>query len=153
VRCRSTFPDKTKVSPAYSVLPCVSTSYPQHQGRSPTCYSPVRHSHGVAPTAVRLACLKRAASVRSEPGSNSPSYIPWLAPRLYNQSNPVSLAFSLSILSLNYFHRTMVSDSRQSPTTSLVVFECEKDFTAFLITLSIRFCNFRCFLSLTDRRA
>ena len=26
-------------------------------------------------TTVRLACLKRAASVRSEPGSNSPSYI------------------------------------------------------------------------------
>ena len=27
-----------------------------------------------APDPVRLACLKRAASVRSEPGSNSPSY-------------------------------------------------------------------------------
>ena len=26
--------------------------------------------------AVRLACLRRAASVRSEPGSNSPLFIP-----------------------------------------------------------------------------
>jgi hypothetical protein len=50
--------------------------YSPPKGRSPTCYSPVRHSHeapkGLTP--VRLACLIRAASVRSEPGSNSPSY-------------------------------------------------------------------------------
>ena len=41
---------------------------------SPTRYSPVRHSRIGASTnlAVRLACLRRAASVRSEPGSNSP---------------------------------------------------------------------------------
>ena len=50
--------------------------YSPPKGRSPTCYSPVRHSHespkGLTP--VRLACLIRAASVRSEPGSNSPLY-------------------------------------------------------------------------------
>ena len=73
---------------AYSVLSHVSMSYPQSKGRSPTCYSPVRHSQGnqhpiyfpsfrivhpvLASSTVRLACLKRAASVRSEPGSNSP---------------------------------------------------------------------------------
>ena len=41
---------------------------------SPTRYSPVRHSRKGASSflAVRLACLRRAASVRSEPGSNSP---------------------------------------------------------------------------------
>ena len=36
-------------------------------------YSPVRHSPAGAssPAAVRLACVKHAASVQSEPGSNS----------------------------------------------------------------------------------
>ena len=48
--------------------------YPRPGGRLSTCYSPVRHSRGPKPLAVRLACLKRAASVRSEPGSNSPSF-------------------------------------------------------------------------------
>jgi hypothetical protein len=60
----------------HAVLPHVSMGYSPPKGRSPTCYSPVRHSH-VKPKShipVRLACLIRAASVRSEPGSNSPSY-------------------------------------------------------------------------------
>ena len=40
----------------------------------PTCYSAVRHSiHGPRPVlTVRLACVRRAASVHPEPGSNSP---------------------------------------------------------------------------------
>ena len=38
----------------------------------PTCYSPVRHfTHGLLHFLVRLACVKRAANVDSEPGSNS----------------------------------------------------------------------------------
>ena len=41
----------------------------------PTRYSPVRHSPPIRASsyraAVRLACVKRAASVQSEPGSNS----------------------------------------------------------------------------------
>ena len=41
----------------------------------PTRYSPVRHSPSYYPkivhAAVRLACVKHAASVQSEPGSNS----------------------------------------------------------------------------------
>ena len=57
---------------SHPVLSCVSTGYPRLVGRLPTCYSPVRRSR-IATTA-RLACLKRAASVRSEPGSNSPSF-------------------------------------------------------------------------------
>ena len=42
-------------------------------GYVPMYYSPVRHSPpGVTPrAAVRLACVKHAASVQSEPGSNS----------------------------------------------------------------------------------
>ena len=60
----------------YSVLPAISSSYPHLKGRLPTCSSPVRHSRREASSslAVRLACLRRAASVRSEPGSNSPLF-------------------------------------------------------------------------------
>ena len=60
----------------YSVLPAISNSYPHLKGRLPTCSSPVRHSRREASSslAVRLACLRRAASVRSEPGSNSPLF-------------------------------------------------------------------------------
>ena len=136
MRCRSTFPTQTKVRAAYPVLPCVSTGYPQHQGRSPTCYSPVRHSRRVTPAAVRLACLKRAASVRSEPGSNSPSYIPWLAPRLYNQSNPVSLAFSFSLSKFFHCHRTTAPGQCRKPPTIKVGFEREKDLTVTSPVLS-----------------
>ena len=42
------------------------------QGRSPTCYSPVRRSCTPKGLTARLACVKHAASVRPEPGSNSP---------------------------------------------------------------------------------
>ena len=60
----------------HSVLPAISSSYPHLKGRLPTCSSPVRHSRREASfsLAVRLACLRRAASVRSEPGSNSPLF-------------------------------------------------------------------------------
>ena len=59
---------------SYPVLDPVSQAYPEVQGRSPTCYSPVRHSSTSASTglSVRLACVKHAASVHPEPGSNSP---------------------------------------------------------------------------------
>ena len=59
---------------SYPVLDPVSQAYPEVQGRSPTCYSPVRHSSTSASRglSVRLACVKHAASVRPEPGSNSP---------------------------------------------------------------------------------
>jgi hypothetical protein len=46
-------------------------------GRFPTCSSPVRH---VCPRRdhVRLACIRHAASVNPEPGSNSPPKLPVL---------------------------------------------------------------------------
>src|SRR5690349_212265 len=56
----------------YSVLDPVSQAYPRVQGRSPTCYSPVRRSCTPKGLTARLACVKHAASVRPEPGSNSP---------------------------------------------------------------------------------
>ena len=63
---------------AYAVLAAVSSCCPPVQGRLPTRYSPVRHS--VIPDSirklppacfVRLACVRHAASVHPEPGSNS----------------------------------------------------------------------------------
>ena len=62
---------------SYPVLDPVSQAYPEVQGRSPTCYSPVRHSSTPASRSlsVRLACVKHAASVHPEPGSNSPQNV------------------------------------------------------------------------------
>src|SRR3712207_524838 len=61
----------------YPVLDQVSPAYPGLRGRFLTCYSPVRRSvtTGVATSGdpARLACIRHAASVRPEPGSNSPS--------------------------------------------------------------------------------
>ena len=58
----------------YSVLASVSKCYPQPWGRLSTCYSPVRHSLERCKhlsLCVRLACIRHAASVHPEPGSNS----------------------------------------------------------------------------------
>ena len=58
---------------AYPVLAVLSVCYPGHKGRLFTCYSPVRRfTQGRSPFHARLACVRPAASVRSEPGSNSP---------------------------------------------------------------------------------
>ena len=51
--------------------------YSQLRGRLPTRYSPVRHfTQDRSPFRVRLACVRHAASVCSEPGSNSPVLYP-----------------------------------------------------------------------------
>ena len=54
----------------YLVLTPVSRRYLSLEGRSSTRYSPVRRS--LPKQLARLACIKHAASVRPEPGSNSP---------------------------------------------------------------------------------
>ena len=63
---------------SYAVLAVISNCYPPVWGRLPTRYSPVRHSVNSASIRklpqnrfVRLACVKHAASVHPEPGSNS----------------------------------------------------------------------------------
>ena len=63
---------------AYAVLAAVSGCYPPVWGRLPTRYSPVRHSvtrqsfrRNQVRCFVRLACVRHAASVHPEPGSNS----------------------------------------------------------------------------------
>ena len=56
----------------YAVLASVSRCYSTLEGRLVTCYSPGRHfTWGLLPFLVRLACVRHAASVDSEPGSNS----------------------------------------------------------------------------------
>src|SRR5437763_8216513 len=56
----------------YAVLAPVSRGYSPLEGRLVTCYSPGRHfTHGLLHFLVRLACVRHAASVDSEPGSNS----------------------------------------------------------------------------------
>src|SRR5690606_17223004 len=56
----------------HAVLALLSEGYPPPRGRLPTRYSPVCHStHGRSRFRVRLACVRHAASVDSEPGSNS----------------------------------------------------------------------------------
>ena len=66
----------TCVSQPYPVLACLSAGCPEPRGRLPTRYSPFRHCPqsyiAIRPILVRLACLIHAASVRSEPESNSP---------------------------------------------------------------------------------
>ena len=71
----------------HAVLAEVSHSYPPVKGRLLTCYSPVRHSPPKPKSrrSVRLACVKHAASVRPEPGSNSPTKN--LRPRNSNQTH------------------------------------------------------------------
>ena len=54
----------------YAVLAIVSNSYPPVKARLLMYYSPVRHSS--PKWSVRLACIRHAASVHPEPGSNSP---------------------------------------------------------------------------------
>ena len=57
----------------HAVLAAVSRCYSPLEGRSPTRYSPVRRStRELPPFRARLACVRHAASVDSEPGSNSP---------------------------------------------------------------------------------
>ena len=72
---RKNFPPSHTKGWSYPVLDPVSQAYPEVEGRSLTCYSPVRHSSTQASLglSVRLACVKHAASVRPEPGSNSPT--------------------------------------------------------------------------------
>ena len=59
----------------YAGLARLSAGYPPDRGRLHTCYSPVRRSPAggasSSPAAARLACVKPAASVHPEPGSNS----------------------------------------------------------------------------------
>ena len=58
-----------RISYVIPVLAYLSVCYPCVQGRLPTRYSPVRRS--LPKKIARLACVRHAASVHPEPGSNS----------------------------------------------------------------------------------
>ena len=106
---------------SYSVLAAVSSCCPHPEGRLFTRYSPVCHSipkeASFSCPLVRLACVKHAASVRPEPGSNSPwymkshlarSYCFWFILTLVDVlmfSRPRTLAFN-SIIALFSFQRS-----------------------------------------------
>src|SRR4029079_16841226 len=56
----------------HAVLALLSEGYPPLEGRSPTRYSPVCHAtNPLRGLRVRLACIRHAASVDSDTGSNS----------------------------------------------------------------------------------
>jgi hypothetical protein len=73
---------------AHAELPSVSEGYPPPQDRLPTCSSPVRHV-STRRHPVRLACIRHAASVDPEPGSNSPPCTN-LFPKRHGSWSPVS---------------------------------------------------------------
>ena len=89
------------LSITYPVLAVVSNCYPRPMGRLLMYYSPVRHSClKTSPQAsVRLACIRHAASVHPEPGSNSP-----LSFSIFRQFHVfLTLSFFLSLLTCLLF--------------------------------------------------
>src|SRR5262245_6188844 len=76
----------------HAVLALLSEGYPPLEGRSPTRYSPVCHAiHPLRGLRVRLACIRHAASVDSEPGSNS--QVKFVVPRVAARAqlfNPIA---------------------------------------------------------------
>ena len=98
---------------SYAVLDPVSQAYPTVQGRLPTCYSPVRRSCTPKGLTARLACVKHAASVRPEPGSNSPIMNwSWLKNQfILSQRNPKKGAISY----WRYRHTVEFSKNTRTP--------------------------------------
>ena len=69
---KATFYHVTWVAWSYPVLAPLSRGYPELKQRLPMYYSPVRRfTHPRRDFHARLACVRHATSVRSEPGSNS----------------------------------------------------------------------------------
>jgi hypothetical protein len=73
-RCVSTaFQNRPYARPAYAVLPALSSGYPPQLDRSSRVTQPSATINlGCPRKIVRLAWVRHAASVRPEPGSNSP---------------------------------------------------------------------------------
>ena len=96
----------------HAVLASLSGRYPPLEGRSPTCYSPVRHSVSIATNRVRLACVRHAASVDSEPGSNSHVKRAVL-PKKGNSITraPVDLALALYFVRVSLLRRSLAAAS------------------------------------------
>ena len=83
---------------ASAVLAPLSGRYPAPEGRLATCSAPVRHCGQPKSATVRLACVRHAASVHPEPGSNSPFGSCALAPFVPSQFVPLGLLTTATLL-------------------------------------------------------
>ena len=93
----------------HAVLAPVSRCYSPLGGRLPTRYSPVcRSTRGLPPFRARLACVRHAASVDSEPGSNSPVKLDRPFVRLAAPSKTASVLKKRSVLELNLARNVFV---------------------------------------------
>ena len=103
----------------YSVLAVVSVCCPHPEGRLFTCYSPVCHSiperASSFPLFVRLACVKHAASVRPEPGSNS--YVQFLFIPAGSSFNSPAFHSSFARVSSPGFAEIRLALPRSPPTS------------------------------------
>ena len=94
----------------YGVLFKVSSDYPPVKARLHTCYAPVRRSPSTiianCYAAPRLACVRPAASVYPEPGSNSPLLMLWFVLRL--ESNVVFGCFFYTPFPFCFFYSPKV---------------------------------------------
>ena len=81
---RGPIPGRPKAFPnrTYAVLAAVSSGYSTPQGKSPRVTHPCASLHRPEDRLpLRLACVRPAASVRSEPGSNSQVDLRWKGQR------------------------------------------------------------------------
>ena len=95
------------------VLIPISRGYPSVIGRLHTRYAPVRRSPSSIAThaAPQLACIKPAASVHPEPGSNSPSYLCFyclLDFTSYNHFSAITIFATWLVKLQFFFQRTML---------------------------------------------
>ena len=88
----------------YAVLAPVSRCYSTVQGRLLTRYSPVRHCplRASSEILVRLECVRHAASVHPEPGSNSLKMV-YILPALQQAWNINFAEFYLSLITCFWF--------------------------------------------------
>src|SRR5690242_12359938 len=104
---------------SYPVLAPVSEGYPKVQGRLLTCYSPVRRSSTPKGLSARLACVKHAASVRPEPGSNSPTKILKSIPATKScQRNPSRIKPAREKTNWHWLYKHPVEFSKNNRTRS-----------------------------------
>ena len=119
----------------HAVLALLSECYPPPRGRSPTRYSPVCHfTQGRSPFHVRLACVRHAASVDSEPGSNSQvkAIATTVLPRPQRTSTLSSLLIGSLALLIYKFSRLPATPRRMPLTTRLIL-------DRFVLARSIQF--------------
>ena len=147
----------------YAGLARLSAGCPPDKGRLHTCYSPVRHSPAggasSSPAAVRLACVKPAASVHPEPGSNSPllviyCYISFLCLFVLTYGSCfLYILYSLGILTGNssFVFPCLILDHQNSVPMSLLVlwhfcqcslFASRSDVVSFSVLRLQSYCRF-----------